>query len=75
MDKKLKDVSEQLKATLGESYAKAFEEANKEKIKPLSEQAKIVQEIKSRKANRLLADRRMAVSALSSTVNYLNNKK
>lgn len=70
-----KELSSMINKVVGESYAKVFEETNKKKVKPLSEQAKIVQDIKARKANRLLADRKETVEALNNTINYFQDRK
>lgn len=75
MDNQVKELSNMIQKAIGESYAKVFEETNKKKIKPMSEQAKIVQDIKARKANRLLADRKETVEALNNTVNYFQGRK
>nr|DAU86050.1 MAG TPA: hypothetical protein [Caudoviricetes sp.] len=71
----IKELSNMIHKAVGESYAKVFEETNKKKIKPMSEQAKIVQDIKARKANRLLADRKETVEALNNTINYFQGRK
>lgn len=75
MDNQVKELSSMINKVVGESYAKVFEETNKKMIKPLSEQAKIVQDIKARKANRLLADRKETVEALNNTINYFQGRK
>ncbi len=75
MDNQVKELSNMIQKAIGESYAKVFEETNKKMIKPLSEQAKIVQDIKARKANRLLADRKETVEALNNTINYFQGRK
>ena len=75
MDNQVKELSNMIQKAVGESYAKVFEETNKKKIKPLSKQAKIVQDIKARKANRLLADRKETVEALNNTINYFQGRK
>lgn len=75
MDNQVKELSNMIQKAVGESYAKVFEETNKKMIKPLSEQAKIVQDIKARKANRLLADRKETVEALNNTINYFQGRK
>ena len=75
MDNQVKELSNMIHKAVGESYAKVFEETNKKMIKPLSEQAKIVQDIKARKANRLLADRKETVEALNNTINYFQGRK
>lgn len=75
MDNQVKELSNMIQKAVGESYAKVFEETNKKKIKPMSEQAKIVQDIKARKANRLLADRKETVEALNNTINYFQGRK
>ncbi len=75
MDNQVKELSNMIQKAVGESYAKVFEETNKKIIKPLSEQAKIVQDIKARKANRLLADRKETVEALNNTINYFQGRK
>ena len=75
MDNQVKELSNMIQKAIGESYAKVFEETNKKKIKPMSEQAKIVQDIKARKANRLLADRKETVEALNNTINYFQGRK
>ena len=75
MDNQVKELSNMIQKAIGESYAKVFEETNKKMVKPLSEQAKIVQDIKARKANRLLADRKETVEALNNTINYFQGKK
>lgn len=71
----IKELSNMIHKAVGESYAKVFEETNKKTVKPLSEQAKIVQDIKARKANRLLADRKETVEALNNTINYFQSRK
>lgn len=75
MDNQVKELSNMIQKAVGESYAKVFEETNKKKVKPMSEQAKIVQDIKARKANRLLADRKETVEALNNTINYFQGRK
>ena len=75
MDNKVKELSNMIQKAVGEAYAKVFEETNKKMIKPMSEQAKIVQDIKARKANRLLADRKETVEALNNTINYFQGRK
>lgn len=75
MDNQVKELSNMIQKAVGESYAKVFEETNKKMIKPLSEQAKIVQDIKARKANRLLSDRKETVEALNNTINYFQGRK
>ena len=75
MDNKVKELSNMIQKAIGESYAKVFEATNKKMVKPLSEQAKIVQDIKARKANRLLADRKETVEALNNTINYFQGRK
>ena len=75
MANEVKEITELLKSTIGEAYANVFEEANKKNKTPMSEHAKTVQEIKTKKANRLMQDRKQAVNALNSTVNYLKGKK
>lgn len=75
MDNQVKELSNMIHKAVGESYAKVFEETNKKMIKPLSEQAKIVQDIKARKANRLLSDRKETVEALNNTINYFQGRK
>jgi hypothetical protein len=75
MDNQVKELSNMIQKAVGEAYAKVFEETNKKKIKPMSEQAKIVQDIKARKANRLLADRKETVEALNNTINYFQGRK
>lgn len=75
MDNQVKELSNMIQKAVGEAYAKVFEETNKKKIKPMSEQAKIVQDIKTRKANRLLADRKETVEALNNTINYFQGRK
>lgn len=75
MDNQVKELSNMIHKAVGESYAKVFEETNKKMVKPLSEQAKIVQDIKARKANRLLADRKETVEALNNTINYFQGRK
>lgn len=75
MDNQVKELSNMIHKAVGEAYAKVFEETNKKMVKPLSEQAKIVQDIKARKANRLLADRKETVEALNNTINYFQGRK
>ena len=75
MDKKLEELSGLLTKTIGESYSKVFEEAYKQEKSPLSEHAKIVQEVKTKKANRLMKDRKEITTALNSTVDFLKQKK
>ena len=75
MDNQVKELSNMIQKAVGEAYAKVFEETNKKMVKPLSEQAKIVQDIKTRKANRLLADRKETVEALNNTINYFQSRK
>ena len=75
MDNQVQELSNMIQKAVGEAYAKVFEETNKKMIKPLSEQAKIVQDIKARKANRLLADRKETVEALNNTINYFQGRK
>lgn len=75
MDNQVKELSNMIHKAVGESYAKVFEETNKKMVKPLSEQAKIVQDIKARKANRLLSDRKETVEALNNTINYFQGRK
>lgn len=75
MDNQVKELSSMINKVIGESYAKVFEEANKKNKTPLSEQAKIVQDIKTRKANRLLSDRKETVEALNNTINYFQGRK
>lgn len=75
MDNQVKELSSMINKVIGESYAKVFEETCKTMPKPLSEQAKIVQDIKARKANKLLADRKETVEALNNTINYFQGRK
>lgn len=75
MDNQVKELSNMIQKAVGEAYAKVFEETNKKKVKPMSEQAKIVQDIKARKANKLLADRKETVEALNNTINYFQGRK
>ena len=75
MDKKLEELSGLLTKTLGENYSKVFKEAYNQEKSPLSEQAKIVQEIKLKKANRLMRDRKEIKRTLNCTVDFLKQKK
>ena len=75
MDKKLEELSGLLTKTLGESYSKVFKEAYSQEKSPLSEQAKIVQEIKLKKANRLMKDRKEITRTLNCTADFLKQKK